>query len=177
MSESNAPWISLSARVIRVALARKDVGYSELSKRLPRCGIHDDEKALASRVAIGRVRLEDFLKILFVIDAELPPSWSRVIERSNSWETWAKEVMEAELAEAALVTVDSLARDLSALGATFTLDTLASRIVSGRLSLPDFLKCTVALRSRSLDPFIERRDLVAEARAVLVRKDAGKEEK
>lgn len=171
MSESNAPWTSLSARVIRVALARKDVGYAELSKRLPKFGIHDDEKALASRVAIGRVRLEDFLKILYVIDAELPPLWSRVIEKSSSWETWAQGVMEAELAEAALVTVESLARDLTALGATFTHETLASRIGSGRLSLPDFLKCTVALRSRSLDAFIERRDLVKAAHAFVGKKE------
>lgn len=79
--------------------------------------------------------------------------------------------MEAGLAEAAVVTVDSLARDLSGLGTTFTHETLASRISSGKLSLPDFLKCTIALRGRSLEAFIERRDPLEAAHAFVGSKE------
>ena len=163
MSENNAPWVSLSGRVIRVALARKDVGYAELSRRLTQFGIRDEEKALAARVAVGRVRVELFLKILYVIDAELPPLWHKVIDKASSWEAWAKGVLWAELNEIPPMTIDDLARNLATLGAGFTHDTLVSRISSGNLSLPDFLKCIVILRSRSLDAFIEYRDLVSAA--------------
>lgn len=164
MSKNNAPWVGLSGRVIRVALARKDVGYAELSRRLAKFGIRDEERALAARVAVGRVRLELFLKILYVIDAELPPLWREVIDKDSSWEQLAKDILWAELNEIPPVTIDELARNLAALGASFTHDTLVSRISSGNLSLPDFLKCIVILRSRSLDAFIEYRDLVAAAR-------------
>lgn len=163
MSENNAPWVSLSGRVIRVALARKEVGYAELSKRLAQFGILDEEKALAARVAVGRVRLELFLKILHVVDAELPPLWHNVIGKASSWEARAKGVLWAELNEIPPMTVDALALNLAKLGAGFTHATLASRISSGNLSLPDFLKCIVILRSRSLDSFIEYRDLVSAA--------------
>lgn len=164
VSENNAPWVSLSGRVIRVALARKDVGYAELSRRLAQFGIRDEEKALAARVAVGRVRLELFLKIVHVIDAELPPLWRKVIDKASSWETWAKDVVWSELNELPPMTIDGLARNLAILGAGFTHNTLVSRISSGNLSLPDFLKCIVILRSRSLDAFIEYRDLVSAAR-------------
>lgn len=63
------------------------------------------------------------------------------------------------------MTIDALALNLATLGAGFTHETLVSRISSGNLSLPDFLKCIVILRSRSLDAFIEYRDLVSAAHA------------
>lgn len=163
MSENTAQWVSLSGRVVRVALARKDIGYAELSRKLAAFEIHEDEKALASRVALGRVRLELFLKILYVIDAELPPLWQRVIGQASSWETWAKGILRAELNQIPPVTIDELARNLAILGAGFTHETLVSRVAAGKLFLPDFLKCVVILRSRSLDAFIEYRDLVSAA--------------
>lgn len=164
MSKNRAPWVSLSGRVIRVALARKDVGYAELSRRLAQFGILDEERALAARVAVGRVRLDLFLKILHVTDSELPPLWQMVIDKATSWETWAKSILLAELNELPPVTIDDLARNLANLGAGYSHDTLVSRISTGNLSLPDFLKCIVILRSRSLDSFIEYRDLVSAAR-------------
>lgn len=164
MSENTASWVSLASRVVRVALARKDIGYAELSRRLASFELHEDEKALASRVALGRVRLELFLKILYVIDAELPPIWRHVIDEATSPQTWAKAILGAELNEIPPITIDELARNLVALGAGFKHATLVSRISSGALSLPDFLKCMVILRSRSLDDFIEYKDLVSAAK-------------
>lgn len=163
MGENNAPWVSLAARVVRVALTRKDVGYAELAKRLAAYGLRDDEKGLAARVAIGRVRLGLFLQILSAIDAELPPIWRVPMEGAKSWETCAKEVIWCELNQIPPLDIDEVADRLATLGASFTHKTLVNHISSGNLFLPEFLKCLVILRSRSLDAFIEYRDLVSAA--------------
>lgn len=163
MSEKNAQWISLAARVVRVALTRKDVGYAELASRLSELGIPEDEKALASRVAMGRVRLELFLRILYVIDAQLPSLWQPAFVQTDSWEDYVKAVVSSELQQIPPMSVDELASRLAMLGANFTHKTLVAHISSGSLFLPEFLKCLVILRSRSLDAFIEYRDLVAAA--------------
>lgn len=164
MIENNARWVSLAARVVRVALMRKDVGYAELAKRLAAHGLHEDEKALAARVAMGRVRLQLFLQILSVIDAELPMLWQSPIETASTWGTCAKEVVWTEINQIPPFSIDEVANRLSMLGASFTHKTLVSHISSGNLFLPDFLKCLVILRSRSLDAFVEYRDLVSAAR-------------
>lgn len=163
MSEKNAPWVSLAGRVVRVALMRKDIGYAELSKRLAAFGIRDDDKALAARVAVGRVRLELFLQILCVIDAELPTLWNRAIEKASSWEACARDIVQSEVCQIPPMTVDEIANRLTTLGVGFTHDTIVTRVSTGNLFLPDFLKCLVILRSRSLDAFIEYKDLVQAA--------------
>ncbi|WP_426336780.1 DUF6471 domain-containing protein [Pseudoduganella sp. R-31] len=171
MSENNAPWVGLAARVVRVALMRKDVGYAELAKRLAAFGIRDDEKGLAARVAVGRVRLELFLQILEAVDSELPTIWCSAMESAQPWETRAKEVIRCELNQIPPFSVDELASRLAQLGAGFTHKTLVAHISSGNLSLPDFLKCLVILRSRSLDAFVEYRDLVSAAHLQIVTVD------
>ncbi|XLZ68736.1 DUF6471 domain-containing protein [Massilia sp. SR12] len=163
MGENNSPWVSLAARVVRVALMRKDVGYAELARRLTRYGHREDEKALASRVAVGRVRLELFLQILSAIDAEPPTIWCSLMESPSSWEACAKDVMLSEINQIPPLSVDEVARRLAVLGASFTQKTLVAHISSGNLFLPDFLKCLVILRSKSLDAFVEYRDLVSAA--------------
>ncbi|MBP4046505.1 DUF6471 domain-containing protein [Chromobacterium violaceum] len=164
MSEKIAPWASLAARVVRVALMRKDVGYAELARRLATTfGMHEDEKALASRVALGRVRLALFLQILHVIDAEPPMLWRTAFDVATPWEERAKAVILSEIRQIPPVSIDELAARLTMLGASFTQKTLAAHVTSGNLFLPDFLRCLVILRSRSLDAFIEYRDLVSAA--------------
>ncbi len=85
MSEKNAQWVSLAARVVRVALMRKDVGYAELTRKLAAFGVQEEDRALASRVALGRVRLELFLQILHVIDAELPVRAQTSLMSTADW--------------------------------------------------------------------------------------------
>lgn len=160
------PWASLAARVVRVALMRKDVGYAELATRLATTfGIHEDEKALASRVALGRVRLQLFLQILHVIDAELPMLWRTAFDTAVPWEERAKAVILSEISQIPPMSIDELASRLTMLGASFTQKTLVAHVASGNLFLPDFLRCLVILRSRSLDAYIEYRDLVSAAAA------------
>jgi hypothetical protein len=163
MSEKNARWVGLAARVVRVALMRKDVGYTELARRLTAFGILEDDKALASRVALGRVRLELFLQILNAIDAELPVIWAGAFENGCAWKERAKFVLESERNQIPPMSTEDLADGLAALGVGFTQKTLVAHIASGNLFLPEFLRCLVILRSRSLDAYVEYRDLVSAA--------------
>lgn len=163
MDQKSAPWVGLAARVVRVALMRKDVGYAELASKLTAMGVREDDKALASRVALGRVRLELFLQILHVIDAELPELWRPAFETTESWEGYAKAVVSSELNQIPPLNIDEVASRLAVLGAGFTHKTLVAHLSTGHLFLPEFLRCLVILRSRSLDAFVEYRDLVAAA--------------
>jgi hypothetical protein len=144
-------------------LMRKDVGYAELARRLTAFGISEDDKALASRVALGRVRLELFLQILHVIDAELPAIWRDAFEAVRTWEGRAKSVLESERHQIPPMSAEDLADGIAALGAGFTKKTLVAHISSGNIFLPEFLRCLVILRSRSLDVYIEYKDLVSAA--------------
>jgi len=165
MSDINAQWVSLAARVVRVALARKDVGYAELAKRLAEFGVTEDDKTLAARVAAGRVRLVLFLQILRAIDAELPQIWWPPIFANDTWDGRSRAVLEAERTQLAPMEIEELAQRLGELNAGFTKKTLVEHVTSGNLFLPEFLRCLVVLRSRSLDPYIEYRDLLAAARS------------
>ncbi|AKZ64646.1 hypothetical protein F506_20090 [Herbaspirillum hiltneri N3] len=165
MSDINAQWVSLAARVVRVALARKDVGYAELAKRLAEFGVTEDDKTLAARVAAGRVRLVLFLQILSAIDAELPQIWWPPIFANDTWDGRSRAVLEAERTQLAPMEIEELAQRLGELNAGFTQKTLVEHVTSGNLFLPEFLRCLVVLRSRSLDPYIEYRDLLAAARS------------
>ena len=139
--------------------------YAELAKRLGAFGVMDDEKALASRVALGRVRLELFLQILRAIDSELPSAWRQAYEAAPTWEDCARLVLHNELEQIPPMSSIELAIKLSELGVDFSQKTLLARISSGNLTLPEFLRSLVVLRSRSLDPFVEYRDLVSAAQA------------
>lgn len=161
MGNKDAQWIGLAARVVRVALARKDIGYAELARRLSDYGVKEDDKTLAARVAAGRIRLVLFLQILRAIDAELPHIWLAPVLSANGWEASAAAVLEAERLHVAPMDVDELASRLSQLGAGFTHHTLVDHITSGNLFLPEFLRCLVILRSTSLDAYVEYRDLLS----------------
>jgi len=165
VGNKDAQWIGLAARVVRVALARKDIGYAELARRLAEFGVKEDDKTLAARVAAGRIRLVLFLQILRAIDAEPPYIWLAPILNSKSWEASAAAVLEAERFHLPPMEIDDIATRLSQLGAGFTHQTLVDHIASGNLFLPEFLRCLVILRSRSLDAYIEFRDLLAAARS------------
>jgi len=161
VGNKEAQWIGLAARVVRVALARKDIGYAELARRLSEYGVKEDDKTLAARVAAGRIRLVLFLQILRAIDAELPHIWLAPVLSAKSWEASAAAVLEAEMMHIAPMDVEQLASNLSQLGARFTHQTLVEHIRSGNLFLPEFLRCLVILRSTSLDAYVEYRDLLS----------------
>lgn len=165
MSEVETPWSSLAARVVRVVLARKDVGYAQLSEALASVGVKESSRALASRVSRGRIKLSLLLQILTVTDSKVPSLWATAISMPGTWEQRAKSVVAAELHRQPIVTFDELAQRMIRLGAELTEKTLLSHMDGGLISLPEFLQCLVALGSSSLERYVDYEDLAAAALA------------
>lgn len=167
MPSSNSQWVNLASRVVRCVLAKKDVGYAELARRLTPVGHSEDEKALASRVSLGRIRLSLLLQILSVTDADYPALWRDFGAVEGGWETASALVLREEMRQTSPMSIDELAEKMIALGAGFTKKTLIAHIEEGNLFLPDFLRCLIILRSRSLDGFLDYKDIIAAAEAEL----------
>ena len=53
MSEAEAPWASLSSRVIHVAMARDGCSYARLIDTLAEAGVDEAERPLIARVSRG----------------------------------------------------------------------------------------------------------------------------
>lgn len=163
MSESNSPWVGLTARIVRVVLARKDVSYAKLVSGLSVLGYKEDEKALAARVTLGRVRLSLFLQILYVADCKVPPLWADVFSTQVTWEERAQLVIAAERRECPLITMHEITSKLTALGSGHTEKTLSKHVSSGEIFLPVFLRLLVIIRSPSLEFFADSKDLLSVA--------------
>ncbi|WP_321815134.1 MULTISPECIES: DUF6471 domain-containing protein [unclassified Paraburkholderia] len=167
--EEETPWSNLAARLVRGLLVRKDFSYAQLSENLLPLGVKESERALASRVSRGRVRLSLLLQIYSVTGANLPTLWGGVLSIPGTWEQRARAVCLMELSRQPMVSFEELAHRMVRLGATFSEGTLVSHLEQGTISLPEFLQCVVALGSSSLDHWIDYQDLVAAARAVPIR--------
>ncbi|MCK4140500.1 DUF6471 domain-containing protein [Ralstonia pseudosolanacearum] len=165
MSEAETPWSSLASRVVRVVLARKDFSYSRLSEALASVGVNESERSLASRVSRGRIKLGLLLQILFVTGAKVPKLWDDALSGPGTWEQRARAVVVAELSRQPTVSINELAQRMVRLGADLTEKTLTSHLAQGTLSLPEFLRCLVALGSSSLERYVDYEDLVAAVQA------------
>jgi len=160
-------WADMAARVVRVILARKGMGYAELATALQSVDVNESERSLALRVMRGRVKLSMLLQILHVTNSTVPRLWLDAVSRSDSWEARATAVLEAELSRHPAVSVDDLTLRMVRLGAALSGKTLASHIEQGTISLPEFLQCVLALGSLSLDRYIDYDDLVAVGRTAV----------
>ena len=160
MSEIDSPWSELAARVVRVVLTKKGVGYAEVSERLALKGIEESDKGLAVRISRGRISLTLLLQVIDVTGAKLPVAWQAIKWGKSAWEERAASVVRRELERHPMVDIDELARRIIPLGAGLTQKTLEGRISSGTLSLPTFLQCLVALGSESLGDYIDYEDMV-----------------
>jgi hypothetical protein len=160
-------WADMAARVVRVILARKGMGYAELATSLRAVGVEESERSLALRVMRGRVKLTMLLQILHVTHSTVPRLWLDAISRSDSWEARATAVLEAELSRHPAVSLDDLTLRMVRLGAGLSEKTLASHIDQGTISLPEFLQCVLALGSLSLDRYIDYDDLIAAGRSAV----------
>ncbi|WP_157641583.1 DUF6471 domain-containing protein [Burkholderia ubonensis] len=164
MSQVDISWADMAARVVRVILARKGMGYAELAKALESVGVEENERSLALRVMRGRVKFSLLLQILHVTHSTTPRLWLDALSLEDSWEARAAAVLDAERARHPTVSVGDLALRMVQLGASLSEKTLALHIEQGTISLPEFLQCVVALGSLSLDRYIDYDDLVAVAR-------------
>jgi Domain of unknown function (DUF6471) len=127
VSQVDTCWADMAARVVRVILARKGLGYTELATALQAVGVSESERSLALRVMRGRVKLSMLLQILHVTHSTIPRLWLDAISRSDSWEARATAVLEAELSRHPGVSVDDLTLRMVQLGASLSKKTLASR--------------------------------------------------
>ncbi|WP_414446772.1 DUF6471 domain-containing protein [Burkholderia sp. 22PA0099] len=167
MSQFDTSWADMSARVIRVILARKGMGYAELATALESVGVEENEKSLALRVMRGRVKFPMLLQILHVTNSLAPRAWLDAMSLDTSWEGRAMGVLEVERARHPAVSNDYLAQRMVQLGSTLSEKTLASHLDQGTVSLPEFLQFIVALGSSSLDLYVDYDDLAAVARAAV----------
>ncbi|MDW5418195.1 DUF6471 domain-containing protein [Iodobacter sp. CM08] len=161
--ETDTRWVELAARVVRVALARKNCSYAELSTALEKAGVLESERGLATRVSRGRIKAALLFQIIDVIHAKLPLNWETSIVCCLTWEAKVRAVISIELARHPSVTINELAQRMIRLGANMTEKTLVIHLQSGSISLPELLQCLVALGSSSLELYIDYEDLLAVA--------------
>jgi len=169
VSEAGTPWPNLASRVVRVALARKDFSYAQLSEALSSVGVRESERSLASRVSRGRIKLCLLLQIFSVTGAKTPALWADPLSMPGTWEQRAKAVVASELSRQPRLTLEELAHRMTRLGAELTEHTLASHLAQGTITLPEFLQCLVALGSSSLEHYVDYEDLAAAAQAAPAR--------
>lgn len=165
MSEADNSWARLATHVIRVALARGDIGYVELSNALTTDGVEESERTLVNRVSRGSVRLTFLLQIIQVSDDDPPALWADALRMSGTWEARACAVMAAELSRQPWVTPEELVHRLALLGILTTEKTLTSHLTEGTVPLSVFLQCIAALGSPSLDRFIPFTALISAAKS------------
>ncbi|MDQ0621004.1 DUF6471 domain-containing protein [Paraburkholderia graminis] len=163
MSEAETAWSRLASRVVRVALARKDIGYAQLAAALAADGVMESERALISRISRGTVKLSFFLQVLDLSGASPPPVWYEALAEGIGAEQRAQAVTRAELDRQPWVTIEELARRLSQFGTNVSVRTLASHIEAGTLSLSMFMQCITALGSTSLERYVDLEDLLSAA--------------
>lgn len=167
MRENNSQWINLAARLIRVVLARKDIGYAELAKRLQVFDSSEDEKALARRVSLGQVKLTLFLQVLTAAGAAIPALWRDVIKDGDGWEARAAAILAVELGQCPAIGKSELVKKMLALGIALPEVKLVGQLESGTFSVPVFLRALVVLRSPSLEMYLDYSDLLAAAQGEL----------
>lgn len=160
----DTPWTRLAARVIRVALARKDLSYAQLTSALAASGSRETERSFVSKIYRGTPRLALLLQIIDISSARPPELWSDAMKVEGSWEERAAAVLSCELSRQPWVTPDELVRRLQMLGADISEKSLKTHLTEGTASLALTLQCLAALGSGSLERYIDVDDLAEAAR-------------
>lgn len=163
--EASNPWTRLATRVLRVALARKDLTYAQLAAALAALGYAETERSLILKVTRGTAKFELLLQIIDISSARAPALWSEAILSTGDWEQRAAAVLAAELARQPWVTARELTQRLRQFGNGTSEKALSAHISKGSLSLSLALQCLTALGSTSLEHYIDAEDLVAAALA------------
>ncbi|CAB3752458.1 DUF6471 domain-containing protein [Paraburkholderia humisilvae] len=163
--EASTPWTRLATRVLRVALARKDLTYARLAVALVDLGYTETERSLILKVTRGTAKLELLLQVIDISSARPPAVWSAAMRSQGDWGQRAAAVLSAELARQPWVTSDELIQRLRRFGNNISERALMAHISDGSLSLAVALQCLTALGSTSLDQYIDADDLVDAALA------------
>jgi hypothetical protein len=164
VGEADSSWARLATHVIRVALARGDIGYVELANALTADGIEETERALINRVSRGSVRLTLLLQIIEVSGDDPPALWTDALRMSGTWEARAHGVLTAELSRQPWVTPQELVHRLALVGIQVAERAMTSHLSEGTVSLSLFLQCIAVLGSSSLDRFLPFAVLISAAK-------------
>ncbi|MCZ2900945.1 DUF6471 domain-containing protein [Burkholderia thailandensis] len=163
--QPDTQWTRLASRVIKVALARKDLSYAELASALSASGVSETEGSLLSKLFRGSPKLSLLLQIIEISGAQPPTQWSSAMELEGSWQSRAAAVLATEFATQPWVTPAELVRRLQSIGVSVSERTLVAHLTEGTASLALTLQCLATLGSRSLERYIDTEDLVAAAKA------------
>ncbi|WP_227243078.1 DUF6471 domain-containing protein [Paraburkholderia caribensis] len=162
--QPDTPWTRLASRVIRVALARKDVSYQQLVSAMAASGSSQTERALVSKIFRGTPKLSLLLQIIDVSGAQPPALWTQAIRVNGTWEDRAAAVLASELARQPWVTPKELVRRIRMLGTEISESVLTTHLTEGTASLALALQCLTVLGSTSLERYIDNEDLIEAAR-------------
>lgn len=163
--QSDNPWSRLASRVIKVALARKDLSVAELATALSASGTPATEQALLSQQFRGSPKLALLLQIIEVSGAQPPARWATAMTLDGGWQRRAAAVLASELASQPWVTQAELGKRLKSIGVSVSERTLASHLSEGTASLALTLQCLAVLGSASLERYIDIEDMVEAAKA------------
>ncbi|MGF6550725.1 DUF6471 domain-containing protein [Paraburkholderia youngii] len=158
--EATTPWTRLATRVLRVALARKDLTYAQLASALADLGYTETERSLILKVTRGTAKFELLLQIIDITSAQPPALWSTPLRTHSDWGRKAAGVLSAELSRQPWVTSGELTQRLRRFGNGIAEKVLLTHISDGSLSLALALQCLAALGSTSLDHYIDAEDLI-----------------
>jgi hypothetical protein len=164
LSETETPWTRLATRVVRVAMARKDISYSELASALSVVDPSESERAVVTRTARGTIKLSFLLQIIHLTAATPPSRWVNSMRDAIDWNDCARLVIQAELAHEPWVTTNELVRRLTGLNVHVSEKTLANHLSAGTIPLPLFLACLATIGSTSLDRYVDYEDILLAAR-------------
>lgn len=162
--QPETPWSQLASRVIRVALARKDISYSQLASALAASGSSETERSLVSKLFRGTPKLSLLLQIIDISAAQPPARWSQAMRIDGSWQDRAAAVLANELSYQPWVSPSELARRLRLIGVDISEHSLTTHLTEGTASLALALQCLAVLGSDSLDRYIDSADLAEAAR-------------
>lgn len=161
----NISWAELAQRIVRGMLARKGLRTGDLVPFLRKIDPTYSEESLPQIIARDRVSLQLFLQMLVAADDDIPMLWrAELLNEDGGWNGRSIRVVDVELREYTHQTKPEVAEEMVALGASRSAKTILARIDSGELSLQDFLLITYVIRSTTLSPYLDKKDVAAAAK-------------
>lgn len=163
MSEADSAWARLACRIVRVAMARKEVTYSSLVRLLANDGVDETERSLVLRINRGTVRLSSWLHILALMSSTVPELWRASMSAESDWPSRARSIVLTELREGGITDLTVLTDQLHTLGTTITEEALETHIMGGTIPLSLCLQLLFIVRSHSLERFVDFSDIIKTA--------------
>ncbi|MDR5770116.1 DUF6471 domain-containing protein [Caballeronia sp. ATUFL_F2_KS42] len=156
----------MASRVMRAALARKDVNYSALAALMRADGADETARSVEGKIQRGAMRCSFFLQALSVMKAEFPTQWSNAIGSAKTWDRRAAALLRTEMDRRAGVDFDELSRRLQVIGVSLPAEQLEGQIEEGSYALTLLLQSAAVLGIGGMERFIDHDDLLDAAQPV-----------